>query len=141
MLTDKRLLIAALVLAALLAAAGAASASSHTFNLRLRASEAVPHGDHNDSARAVVTIDSGKRTICWTFSSYGGIGNPTRAKIGKAPRRKNGPIVVTLSKPFAPKGCTTVAAQTLTSILTRPAAYYIIITNALHPNGSARAQL
>jgi hypothetical protein len=141
MLADKRLLIAALVLGAFLAPADAASASSHTFNLRLRASDAIPHGDHNDSANAAVTINPGKHTICWTFSSYGGIGSPKRAKIGKAPRRKNGPIVVTLSNPFVPRGCTTVAVQTLTPILAHPTAYYIIITNPLHPNGSARAQL
>jgi hypothetical protein len=140
MLTYKRLLTA-LVLAALLGAAGATGATSRTFNLTLRGSAAIPHGDRNDSAKAVLIFDSSKRTICWTFSSYQGIGHPSRAKIDKAPKGKNGSIVVTLSKPFLPKGCSTVTAQTLTAILKRPAAYYIVITNLLHPNGSARAQL
>lgn len=140
MLTYRRLLIA-IVLAALLGAAGAAGASSRTFKLTLRGSASIPRGDRNDSAKAVLTFDASKRTICWTFSSYQGIGNPSRAKIGKAPKGKNGSIVVTLSKPFLPKGCSTVTAQTLTAILKRPAVYYIVITNARHPNGSARAQL
>lgn len=139
-----RTLLIGIVLAALLGAAGASDAartSNRTFNLTLRGSDAVPHGDRNDSARAVLTIDSGKWTICWIFSSYKGIGNPQRAKIGKAPKGKNGSIVATLSKPFRPKGCSTFAAGTLRAIVKRPAAYYIVITNALHPNGSARGQL
>jgi CHRD domain len=141
MLTYRRLLIA-IVLGALLGAAGAAGASSsRTFKLTLRGSASIPRGDRNDSAKAILIFDASKRRVCWTFSSYRGIGNPSRAKIGKAPKGKNGSIVVTLSKPFLPKGCSTVTAQTLTAILKRPAAYYIIITNALHPNGSARAQL
>jgi len=139
MLTYKRVLVA-LVLAALLGAAAACAASGRTFALTLRGSDAIPHGDHNDGAKAVVTIDSGRRTICWTFSGYGGIGHPERAKIGKAPKGKNGPIVVTLSRPFLPKGCTTVPARTLTAILKRPAAYYIVITNLTHKAGAARAQ-
>ena len=140
LLTYRRMLIA-LVLAALFSGTGAAAAATRTFNLTLRGSDAIPTGDHNDNAKAVLTINTSKRTICWTFSNYNGIGHPSRGKIGKAPKGKNGRFIVTLAQRFLPKGCSTVAADTLTSILKRPAAYYLVITNVTHPHGAARAQL
>jgi hypothetical protein len=136
-----RRLATVLTLAAVLGTGGIAWAATTTFNLTLRGLNAAPRGDRHDSAKAVVTIESSRRRICWTFTALNGIGPPTRANIGKAPRGKNGPIVVTLGKPFKPKGCSTASARTLTGILKRPTSYYIVLTNPFHPNGAVRAQL
>jgi hypothetical protein len=124
-----------------LAGPGGAWAASHTFSVTLRGSDAVPHGDRGDSAKATITIDSGKGTICWTFTALKGIGTPERGKIGKAPKAKRGPIVVTLSRPFMSKGCSNAPPGTLTGILKQPATYYVILTNQIHPSGAVRAQL
>jgi hypothetical protein len=125
----------------LLLSTGVAWAATGTFKLTLRGLDAVPPGDRGDSARAVVTIDSKKQTICWTFTALKGVGVPIRAKVGRAAKGANGPTVFTFSTPFKPKGCSAAPARTLADVLKRPSSYYLVITNRAHPGGAVRAQL
>jgi len=134
-------LSAGLVFALCVCGVGVAFAASTTFHLTLRGLDAVPRADRGDSAKAVITIDTQTRTICWRFTNVQGLGSLARPRIGKAPTGKGGSIVVTLAKRLQAKGCSTEPRRTLTDILKQPGAYYIVLTNQDHPHGAMRAQL
>ena len=102
-------------------------------------------GDPDGTGTALVTVNHGKREVCWEVS-VSNITLPASAShIHKAAEGIRGPIVVGLSAPGAngtSAGCASGQDKDLlTDILTNPELYYVNVHNADFPPGAVRGQL
>ena len=106
------------------------------------AAEAPNPGDPDGRGMATVTVNAGKRQVCYTLSVRN-IDPATAAHIHEAPTGVAGPVKVTLRAPTTGRssGCVTVTRQLALEILKDPADYYVNVHNPAFPTGAVRGQL
>ena len=106
------------------------------------AAEAPNPGDPDGRGMATVTVNAGKRQVCYTLSVRN-IDPATAAHIHEAPAGVAGPVKVTLRAPTTGRssGCVTVTRALALDILKDPADYYVNVHNAAFPTGAVRGQL
>lgn len=102
-------------------------------------------GDADGSGEALITINLGRREVCWELSVSGVALPATAAHIHRAPEGIRGGISVSLSPPGLSgtvAGCATVQdAGLLQEILVQPEEFYVNVHTAEYPAGAVRAQL
>ena len=128
---------------ALIATSAIAADGGRKLQTRLTgAAEAPNPGDPDGSGMATVTVNAGKRQVCYTLSVRN-IGPATAAHIHEAPAGVAGPVKVTLRAPTTGRssGCVTVTRALALEILKDPADYYVNVHNAAFPTGAVRGQL
>lgn len=140
------LTVLALILAFSLVAAKlpGADQGGRPFTTTLTGAAEVPPGDLDGSGTAMITLNPGQETVCWTISVSDITLPATGAHIHEAPAGVAGPIVVTLSPPDesgTASGCTTAPRSLILDILHNPADYYVNVHNADYPTGALRGQL
>ncbi len=101
----------------------------------------VPKGAPAGSGLVVIHLDGAKRSVCWSFAKVTGIGKATAAHIHKAPRGREGAVVVPLGGSYRAKGCTKASAALIGAIEEHPSRYYVNVHTAKYPNGAIRGQL
>ena len=106
------------------------------------AAEVPAPGDPDGSGTATVTVNAGKRQICYTLGVRN-IDRATAAHIHEAAAGAAGPVVVTLKAPStgSSSGCVTVTRERAMEILKDPSDYYVNVHNAAFPGGAVRGQL
>ena len=106
------------------------------------AAEAPNPGDPDGRGMATVTVNAGKRQVCYTLSVRN-IDPATAAHIHEAPSGVAGPVKVTLRAPTTGRssGCVTVSRALALEILKDPADYYVNVHNPAFPTGAVRGQL
>ena len=106
------------------------------------AAEAPNPGDPDGRGMATVTVNAGKRQVCYTLSVRN-IDSATAAHIHEAPAGVAGPVKVTLRAPTTGRssGCVSVTRELALEILKDPADYYVNVHNAAFPTGAVRGQL
>jgi CHRD domain-containing protein len=102
-------------------------------------------GDVDGTGQALITVNLGRREICWEESASNITLPATASHIHKAGPGIRGPIVVPLSPPGAggtSNGCASgLDPELVKDILTNPAAYYVNIHTSDFPAGAVRGQL
>lgn len=103
-------------------------------------------GDLGGSGTAMITLNPGQRTVCWTLSFDLSDGQTAfAAHIHRAPAGSNGPIVVPLSVAVpegTSSGCASVDQGLILEILTNPAGFYANVHSLpTYPGGALRGQL
>jgi hypothetical protein len=102
-------------------------------------------GDPDGVGTAVLTLNMGQQTICWSLSASGIALPATASHIHRAPPGLSGPIVQSLSAPDAnglSSGCAEdVDRDLIVSIFTDPTAYYVNVHTTQYPPGAIRSQL
>ncbi|HXH00092.1 MAG TPA: CHRD domain-containing protein [Sphingomicrobium sp.] len=129
--------------AALVAGSAIASDGGRKLQTSLTgAAEAPGPGDPDGRGTAAVTVNSGKRQICYTLSVRN-ITPATAAHIHEAAPGVAGPVKVTLRAPTNGRssGCVTVTRELALDILKDPGDYYVNVHNAAFPKGAVRGQL
>lgn len=117
--------------------------SGRTLTATLVGSNEVPVGDLAGSGRATVTINPGRRELCYSLA-WAQVGQVVAAHIHQASAGTNGKVIVPLvlqNTPGKASGCTTVARQVLVGIITDPTGYYVNFHTAAFPGGAIRGQL
>ena len=99
-------------------------------------------GDRDGGATARVTVNPGKRQVCYMLG-VSGTDTATMAHIHKGKNGMAGPVVVALTAPARGKsaGCATVGSDLAFDILKSPANYYVNVHTAAFPSGALRGQL
>ena len=101
-------------------------------------------GDEDGSGTAVLTLNPGQETICWTIS-VSDISLPaTGAHIHEGVAGVPGPVVVALSPPDASgmsSGCASVPRDEVLEILYETDQYYVNVHTSDFPAGAVRGQL
>lgn len=123
--------------------AAAARAAGRPLTAELSGASEVTPGDPDGTGTARVTVNPGRREVCWDISLQN-VDTPTRGHIHEAPAGVNGPVVLTFfetGQPVALTGCTTVTRALALEILQTPEDYYINLHNAAYPAGAVRGQL
>jgi hypothetical protein len=121
--------------------------SAKTLYLDWRQVVPAGSGDPNMFGEASVTVNAGQASLCYTLRVFlypGTDWPPTGASIHNAPAGLNGPLVAELQPNFASEttsGCVNVDSALAHDLQRNPAQYYILVTDASHPEGAARAQL
>jgi hypothetical protein len=104
-----------------------------------------PPGDPDGAGIALLTINAGQRTVCWSLTAWNIALPATASHVHKAPPGVAGPVVIGLSPPDgngASTGCATdVDRDLLVDILTSPEAYYVNVHTTEHPPGAIRSQM
>ena len=104
-------------------------------------------GDPNMFGEASIDVNAGQARLCYNLRVFlypGTDWPPTGASIHNAPFGSNGPLVVDLQPSFPSErsiGCVAIDSSLAHDIQRNPAQYYLLITDASHPEGAARAQL
>ena len=109
----------------------------------LNGSEEVGGADPDGSGFALITLNVGRKRVCWELS-VSGIAPATAAHIHAAPAGVNGGIVVPLSPPTSgsSSGCRdNVDPELIQAIIDFPDQYYVNVHNADFPGGALRGQL
>ena len=107
----------------------------------------VPNqGDLGATGTATITINPGKRQVCWRITTgnfAAGTTAITGAHIHSAPATTNGPVVVGLTATLngTSSGCTTVTRSLADAIRKAPQGYYVNVHTNLFPSGAIRGQL
>ena len=121
---------------------------TYTINLTGQAEVDATHptggaGDLTASGSVTLTVNPGKKQVCYDFNGLTGLATITMAHIHKAPVRQNGPPVVTL---FTGTGgdlddCVIATSAQLAQIIAKPAGYYVNVHTTQFPDGAIRGQL
>jgi hypothetical protein len=102
-------------------------------------------GDPDGAGTALLTLNHGQQTICWSLTVWNIALPATASHIHRAPTGLAGPIVVGITAPGASgtsSGCVSgVDRDLLRDILTSPESYYINVHTTQHPPGAIRSQL
>ena len=129
--------------AALIATSAIAQTGGRKLQTNLTgAAEAPNPGDPDGRGMATVTVNPGKRQVCYTLSVRN-IDPATAAHIHEAAVGVAGPVKVTLKAPTTGKssGSVTVTRELALEILKDPADYYVNVHNPAFPTGAVRGQL
>ncbi len=129
--------------AAMLAAPAPTADGGRKLGASLTGSAEIPGpGDSDGGATASVTVNVGKKQVCYTLS-INGIDTATMAHIHKGASGVAGPVVVSLTAPATGKstGCATVPGDLAIDILKSPANYYVNVHTIAFPDGALRGQL
>ena len=132
---------------ALISVIGVQAASPKTLYLDWRQVVPAGSGDPNMFGEATINVNGGQARLCYTMRVFlypATDWPPTGASIHKAPSGSNGPLVADLHPDFSPdttSGCVNIGSTLAHDIQRNPAQYYLLITDASHPEGAARAQL
>jgi hypothetical protein len=102
-------------------------------------------GDPDGVGTDLITLNAGKRTICWSLTASNILLPATASHIHQAPAGFAGPIVLGLSAP-GPDGSSSGCAEDvdrdlIVEILSDPSAFYVNVHTTEHPPGAIRAQL
>jgi hypothetical protein len=102
-------------------------------------------GDQDAAGTAEIKFNSGRGTVCFTFSLTN-FGELTGAHIHRGAAGSNGDIVVPLfsgapADPAKPSGCVAADRALIKEIRANPAAFYVNVHTTEFPNGAARGQL
>jgi hypothetical protein len=102
-------------------------------------------GDPDGVGTALITLNAGQRTICWSLTASNIALPATASHIHRAQAGFAGPIVVGLTAPGAggsSSGCAeNVDRDLIVEILSDPSAFYVNVHTTEHPPGAIRAQL
>jgi hypothetical protein len=93
---------------------------------------------------ATVSINLGRRQVCWVIDVMDADPPFVGAHIHEAPVGSPGPVVVPFTTPDSAghsEGCATADVELLKDILKNPDDYYVNVHNATCPPGVARGQL
>ena len=138
-----KLLAAIAASTALIATSAVAQTGGRKLQTNLTGAAEVPGpGDPDGTGKAEITVNPGKKQICYKLS-VANIAPATAAHIHEASPTAAGPVVVTLRAPTSgmSSGCVTVTRELALEILKRPADYYVNVHNAAFPAGAVRGQL
>lgn len=132
----------ALLLTVSAAPAGVAGAGGKPYRIALTGAAEVPGpGDSDGSGRAEITVNPGRRTVCWTLE-VSDIAPTLAAHIHRAPAGVAGQIVVHLSAPNpTSSGCMDVDRELAIELVRNPADFYVNVHTPDHPAGALRGQL
>ena len=102
-------------------------------------------GDPDGTGIALITVNLGRREICWQIAATDIVLPASSAHIHQAARGVRGGIVVPLSAPDATgssAGCSLgLNAALLKEIITSPESFYVNVHNSPFPAGAIRGQL
>ena len=102
-------------------------------------------GDPDGVGTALITLNAGQRTICWSLTAANIALPATGAHIHYAPEGVAGPIAVPLTPPDAAgtaSGCAQgVERDLIVDILSDPTAYYVNVHSTEFKPGAIRSQL
>jgi hypothetical protein len=117
--------------------------SDRAFFAVLKGSNETASGDRNGKGSASVTFDGTR--LCWGIT-VANISRPVGAHIHKAPRGRDGSIVVEFEQPAsgdpgASSGCTSVSASLARAIRRKPGGYYVNVHSDEFGAGAIRGQL
>lgn len=102
-------------------------------------------GDPDGVGTALVTLNAGLRTVCWSTSASNIALPATASHIHHATAGLSGPIVIGLSPPGADgsaSGCREgVDRKLMVDILSNPTEYYVNVHTTEFPAGAIRSQL
>ena len=104
-------------------------------------------GDPNMFGEATVDVNAGQARLCYTLRVFlypATDWPPKGASIRRAPSGSNGPLVADLGSDFSldtTNGCVNISSALAHDIQRNPVQYYLLITDASHPEGAARVQL
>jgi hypothetical protein len=104
------------------------------------AAEAPGPGDPDGSGTARLTLNQGRRQICFTIEVQNITLPATAAHIHFAPVGVPGDIVVPLTPPTG-SGCVSASRSLIKNIRKHPSQYYVNVHNSDFPNGAIRGQL
>ena len=99
----------------------------------------VPKGSPTAHGIVNVTLNSSKRTVCWTFE-LAGVTKPAFAHIHKGRAGVSGPIASRWARPTRPRGVCG-AEEIVDAVESNPNGYYVNVHNAKYPNGVVRGEL
>jgi hypothetical protein len=139
----RRILLPVVLLAVVfgtVAPAGAGDVATYVVDLD-GASEVPGPGDPDGSGEVTLQLGTVSNEVCVTEFSTVGV-EPTAAHIHDGGPGVAGPVVVDLTGslsevPF----CTTVSADLMAELITRPECYYVNVHTAEFPDGAIRGQL
>ena len=152
MIPNPKLALAMLASAALVGTAAAqrpANPGMKTYTVPLSGQEEVSAakpaggaGDMDASGSVTLTINPGKKQVCYDFTLTG-LSTITMAHIHKAPRLRNGPPVITLFTGTGDdlEGCAPATSSQLAQIIAKPSQYYVNVHTTDYPAGAVRGQL
>ena len=129
---------------------GVQAGSSKTLYLDWRQVVPAESGDPNMFGDATVSANAGQARLCYTlrvfvYPSDGTNWPPTGVGIYRAPFGSNGPLVVDLHPDFSSganaSGCLGIGSALAHDIQSHPTQYYLLVSDASHPEGAARVQL
>ena len=100
-------------------------------------------GDLDATGSVTLTINPGKKQVCYDFINLTGLSTLTMAHIHKAPVLQNGAPVITL---FTGTGgdlddCVAATSAQLAQIIAKPSQYYVNVHTTEFPSGAIRSQL
>jgi CHRD domain len=102
-------------------------------------------GDPDGVGTALLTLNAGQQTVCWSTTASGIALPATASHIHHAPAGLSGPIVLPLSPPGAngqASGCAqNVDRDLIVDIFTNPGAYYVNVHTSEFPPGAIRSQM
>jgi hypothetical protein len=91
-------------------------------------------------ASVVLTLAAPK--LCWRFTAVGGVGGPTRARLGAGAAGHRGRLLVWLGGRYSRQGCVRVDTDTvLEPLAERPGQHYVTLSSHAYPRGAVRGQL
>ena len=106
----------------------------------LSSANEVPACADDATGSIIVTINPGRKLVCFDGNVTGANGDIFAAHIHDAPAGVAGPVVVPLNAALS--GCTEVADRSLlTDIIANPEEYYVNVHSTNCPPGVARGQL
>jgi hypothetical protein len=100
----------------------------------------VPKGSPSGSGTAAIRLNTATGKACWVLRVHG-LGTPLSAHVHKAPRGKNGPVVIPLGARFTAKGCVQSTKKVVRAVAKNPGAYYVNVHTRKYLNGAIRGQL
>lgn len=145
--------VAVVVAIATSAPAVAGKASGRTFTTVMTGAQEAPGpGDPDATGVASLTLQPGKRTVCYDLSWMNIGADPETetvhsAHIHEAPAGSPGPVVVPLfveesfSGTDSDAGCVSASAQQIAAIIGNPSNYYVNVHSDTFPAGAIRGQL
>ena len=154
-------ILAAIGLLVALSVGSAAAAGDRTFTVALTGAQEPQGGDPNASGMAVITLNPGHQTVCYSLSWMNASGEDADATndavwgghIHAAPAGSNGGIFVHLfggppaemNSAFpttaSTSGCVAADRADILAIIQDPAGYYVNIHSGEYPGGIIRGQL
>jgi CHRD domain len=128
---------------ALLATPALSATSGRKLSTTLTGAAEVPGpADTDGRGTATVTVNSGKRQVCYTIATQR-LDKATMAHIHSGAVGVAGPPVVTLKTPVGGRssGCATVSRDLAMKLVKSPSDYYVNVHTTAFTDGAVRGQL
>jgi hypothetical protein len=130
------------VLMAVGAAGVASGAPAPKYTVHMTGSQEIPKGSPTGKGTFRYQLLTSTGQLCYSLK-WSGIDTPFAAHVHKAPKGKDGSVVIPLSTsaPVAQSGCVKVKKSLLLAIKKKPSDYYVNVHTKKYQGGAIRGQL